>query len=153
DLREQADMEQPNERWRPVPGYEGFYEVSDLGRVRSLHRRTVHGIQGGLLRKPLPLPNGYLYVALYAQGKSQNRLVHRLVLEAFPGPCPAGMECRHLDGDQANNTVANLAWGTHRENILDKRHHGTDHNIRKTHCDSGHEFTPENTDIRLRPDG
>ncbi len=53
--------------------------------------------------------------------------VHRLVLEAFVGPCPEGMECRHLDGDRTNNRLENLAWGTRKENTADSMRHGTFH--------------------------
>ena len=51
-------------------------------------------------------------------------LVHRLILEAFVGPCPAGLECRHGNGDPADNCIDNLSWGTHSANCLDKEDHG-----------------------------
>lgn len=68
------------------------------------------------------MKTGYVYVDL---GKGNKELVHRLVLEAFVGPCPAGMECRHLDGDKSNNRLDNLCWGTKSENYHDKVKHGT----------------------------
>jgi hypothetical protein len=55
----------------------------------------------------------------------RNLLAHRLVLQTFVGPCPEGMECRHLDGNASNNRVSNLAWGTAVENAADRRMHGT----------------------------
>ena len=58
-------------------------------------------------------------------GKSCYVLIHRLVLEAFVGPCPVGMECRHLDGNPENNRLENLKWGTHKENVADSKRHGT----------------------------
>src|SRR5262245_48467708 len=64
---------------------------------------------------------GYLRVGI----KSRSRLVHRLVMEHFVGPCPPGMECRHLDGNPANNRLENLAWGTPAENHADAMRHGT----------------------------
>lgn len=64
-------------------------------------------------------------VNLRRDGKPRPFAVHALVLEAFVGPRPEGMECRHLDGDPTNNALANLAWGTRAENIADKRRHGT----------------------------
>jgi len=66
----------------------------------------------------------YLYVRLSHDKKSRIFRVHRLVLEAFVGPCPEGMECRHLDGDPSNNRLENLRWGTPAENTEDKRKHG-----------------------------
>ncbi len=66
--------------------------------------------------------DGYLRVTFI---KKQRRPVHQLVLEAFAGPCPAGMEARHLDGNHLNNCADNLAWGTRSENALDRVRHGT----------------------------
>lgn len=65
-------------------------------------------------------PTGYRQVQL---GFRNHRYVHRLVLEAFVGPCPDGLECRHLDGNKANNRASNLCWGTRRENCDDKMKH------------------------------
>jgi hypothetical protein len=73
--------------------------------------------------KPYPTPKGYMYVTI---GLNNRRYVHRLVLEAFVGPCPEGMECRHKDGDPGNNRLDNLCWGTPRENYEDAVRHGTD---------------------------
>lgn len=107
-----------NEIWRSVIGWEGLYEVSDQGRVRSLRRDT-------RTMSPGRKGSGYLYVNLARGGARRTRHVHRLVLEAFVGPCPAGCETRHLDGDPANNRLENLAWGTSAENKQDQRRHGT----------------------------
>lgn len=67
------------------------------------------------------------YYRLYSQDETGRiaALVNRLVLEAFCGYCPDGMECRHLDGNKTNNRLENLAWGTHQQNINDKTRHGT----------------------------
>jgi hypothetical protein len=59
--------------------------------------------------------------------KKTERLIHVLVLEAFIGPCPPGLECRHLDGDPSNNALDNLRWGTHLENCVDRDRHGKHH--------------------------
>lgn len=69
----------------------------------------------------------YVHVSLRPEpgGKVVTFYVHRLVLEAFFGPCPQGMEVRHLDNDTANNSLENVRWGTHLENIHDKWRHGT----------------------------
>lgn len=79
--------------------------------------------------------------------------IHRLVANSFLGPRPAGLDTLHIDGDKTNNAVTNLRYGTRSENELDKVRHGTHHHSAKTHCKSGHEFTPENTRIAYRPDG
>lgn len=76
------------------------------------------------------------------------RLVHRLVLEAFVGPCPEGMEGCHGDGDPTNNSLGNLRWDTATSNQLDKVRHGTHHNAAKEACIHGHPFDSGNTYIR-----
>ncbi len=135
-----------DEIWLPAPGWEGFYEVSDLGRVRSLPRLTPHaGIRGGNLLKPAPERAGHLKVSLWRYGSGSSRWVHRLVAEAFLGPCPDGQEVRHLDGIPANNKISNLVYGTRTENILDAIRHGTHYQARKTHCLRGHEYDSVNT--------
>lgn len=114
------------EFWVPVPGYGGLYEASSQGRVRSLPRITV-GKLGKPRRRPLRMlwlhydDNGYRRVTV--TGKS--RLLHRIVLEAFVGPCPEGMECCHNNGDRSDCRPENLRWGTHKENSQDRVAHGT----------------------------
>jgi hypothetical protein len=74
-----------------------------------------------------PQCNGYLRVTLYNTDGFKRFYVHTLVLLAFVGPCPAGMECRHLDGNQKNNLLDNICWGTYLENAADMRRHGRFH--------------------------
>lgn len=108
------------EEWRAVVGFPG-YEVSSLGRVRS----QKFGSLWTVLR-PSPGKRGYLRVAMSRDGKTHRRLVHRVVLEAFRGQCPVGMEARHVnDNNTANNAIDNLAWGTRLENAADRDRHGT----------------------------
>jgi hypothetical protein len=109
------------EVWKPVVGYEGLYEVSDQGRVRSL--RTAR--KAGCIRKTPVNAQGYLAVDLKHNGKRKTFRVHTLVLTAFVGQRQAGHECRHLNGDRADARLANLAWGTPSENDNDRRRHGT----------------------------
>lgn len=104
------------ERWLPVVGYEGFYEVSDLGRVRSLRRMTTKGMQGGRVRKPQPAGKGYLSVTLSMRGVIKAQYVHQMVLAAFIGPCPEGMEVLHGDDNRTNNWLSNLRYDTHKRN-------------------------------------
>ncbi len=117
------------EVWKDVIGYDGRYRVSSFGRVKSLARtRKTKG--GGVC----PLPErilsprdkeGYQDVLLYKNEERVLRLVHHLVLEAFVGPCPPGMQCRHLNGKPWNNRLNNLCWGTSKQNHADRIRHGT----------------------------
>lgn len=141
------------EGWLPVVGYEGSYEVSELGRVRSLDR-TVEGrrgpqrIRGKVLVAVRDVRLGHQLVNVCSDGKQRTRYVHQLVLEAFVGPRPDGMVCRHLNGDPTDNRIINLRWGTPSENIQDQLTHGTHANSKKSHCPQGHPYTPENTYLK-----
>lgn len=139
------------EEWRAIPGFEGRYEISDQGRVRSLDRivrRFQYGkwadqpVRGRLLKQSRA-KSGHMVLMLGR--RSGIVLVHRLVLEAFSGPPPPGCECCHNNGDSTDNRIKNLRWDTRSGNNFDRVRHGTDHNAVKTHCKRGHEFTPENT--------
>lgn len=136
------------EQWRPIPNCPG-YEASDRGRIRSVTRRvsTQQGektYRGKLLR--ITPTGNYLRVAVKANsGRYHTKRVHSLVLAAFVGPRPIGMEARHLNGDPSDNRLSNLEWSTHRTNVRDKRQHGTDHNATKTHCPQGHPYDAINT--------
>jgi hypothetical protein len=109
------------ELWSPVVGYEGRYQVSDHGRIRSLDSCMV-------LNPQKVKRGGYLRVGLRdADGRERKFFVHALVLEAFTGPRPAppNHECRHWDGDPENNALENLRWGSATENARDRERHGT----------------------------
>lgn len=116
-----------NEEWKAILGWEGLYEVSNLGRVRSRTRRVkcAWGMRTatGRVVQPRSSANGYLRVALRNGGFSEEHLVHRLVARHFV--CGYGAEVRHLDGDKSNNAAWNLAWGSRRDNEADKAAHGT----------------------------
>ena len=118
------------EVWRDVPGYEGLYQVSTLGRVKSVPKAVRYGFNFRYVRakilKPRPDEAGYLQVVL-CKGKTHRQfMVHRLVLEAFVGPCPEGMEgCHHPDNDITNCKLTNLRWDTHKANCADKEQAGT----------------------------
>ena len=148
------DPDLPGEEWRPAVGAEGFYEVSDLGRVRSVPHMTVKGLRGGRILSPCRVAKlGYLSVGLSVNGVVRYSSVHRLVAAAFHGPCPDGQEVRHLDGDPANNAAANLRYGTKSENRDDQRRHGTHPFGGRETCSKGHPWTEENTIRRYWPDG
>jgi HNH endonuclease/NUMOD4 motif len=145
------------EFWVDVPGHEGVHQVSSLGRVRSLDRMVTqrHG-NGGSYRRRLKgqllnpaLSGGYPGVSMYGL-RTHTTHVHVLVLGSFVGPCPDGMECRHLDDVKTNNRLFNLAWGTRTENGRDRVRNGIHPEASRTHCDKGHAYTPENTAIRIR---
>jgi hypothetical protein len=118
------------EMWRDVPNYEGKYQVSNIGRVRSL--RYMRGKCNVLLKEPLILKQysgektrNYMMIGLNKNNKRQSYRVHRLVLEAFCGFRPAGKEAAHLNGDPSDNRIQNLMWATQEENLNHKRIHGT----------------------------
>jgi len=119
------------EEWRPVVGYEGTYEVSSLGRVKSLVRP---GRRQEMVLKPGVDGGGYLNVGPCRDGISRTTEVHQIVAAAFLGPRPDGLETRHLDGDQTNNAIGNLAYSTHAENEFDQVRHGTHPQASKTQC-------------------
>ena len=122
------------ERWLPIPGFPG-YDVSDQGRIRSYRKRTYHtGVKGCdwvLDSKPQRILKpkftvGYLTVSLSIGGRRYTFNIHRLLLLAFVGQCPPGMEACHDDGIRHHCTLDNLRWDTTSNNHLDKRKHGTD---------------------------
>jgi len=113
------------EIWKDIPGYEGLYQVSNLGRVKSLSRlkrcgRSSFYEEPDILLKPKKAGAGRLYVSLYKNGKRNNLYIHRLVLITFVGPCPQGMECCHYDDNPLNNRLDNLRWDTHKNNVIDR---------------------------------
>lgn len=106
----------PSEEWRPVVGFEGRYEVSNLGRVRRLTggRNT----KAGKILKPQNNSRGYFTVRLGSNRQdSRDYTIHALVATAFIGPRPAGYDVDHRDGVRINNAAVNLEWVTRAENI------------------------------------
>ena len=114
------------EQWKPVDGYVGYYEVSNMGRVRSVTRVDCAGrTRYSRILKGGRSPKGYLSVGLYKDKSLKGFRVSRLVLAAFVGPCPTGMEAAHNNGDERDDRLDNLRWDTHLNNCADKKLHGT----------------------------
>ena len=119
------------EEWRDIPGYEGAYQASNLGRIRSVDRAVNQNsrsgnnftrmIKGRILRPGYTKTDLHLRVALGRKTKTYagSCLVHQLVALTFLGPRPTGLDIRHIDGNVQNNQVLNLCYGTRVENILD----------------------------------
>lgn len=145
--------------WRAVAGFEGQYEVSDTGLIRSLDRTIetrngsrwkpgepgtpgIRRLKGKLLKPGTLLPSGHQHVVLTGR---VDRTVHRMVLEAFVGPCPSGLMALHNDDDPTNNTLSNLSWGTRSDNSHDAVRNGRHWQVNKTHCSKrGHPLIGDN---------
>lgn len=132
-----------SERWLPVVGYEGAYEVSDQARVRSLDRAGSDGRRcaGRILK--WQTVKGHAYVRL-CNGRVKSFHVAAVALEAFVEARPVGMQALHRDDDPWNNTLGNLYWGTPTDNVADCIRNGKHPNANKDRCKRDHAFTPEN---------
>jgi hypothetical protein len=128
---------QSNEIWRRVVGFERNYEISSLGRVRSL--------KTGRILKLGVHPAGRLQVNLTVEGRGFTAKVHRLVAQAFIGAGGPGQVVCHNDGDFRNNVPSNLRWDTQAENLRDTVRHGHHYWANRTRCIRDHEYTEANT--------
>lgn len=117
------------EAWKPLPDWEELYEVSNLGRVRSIPRKGTgarwYRTYGGGIVKPLTASTGYLAVNLTAHGRRKQVLVHSVVLRAFAGERPNGYQACHNNGNRADARLENLRWDTCKNNHADAFRHGT----------------------------
>lgn len=127
-----------SEFWKDVPGYEGRYQASTHGRIRSL--MFVNGHTSKVRARPLILSQGihprtrYCSVSLCLAGRTTTFLVHRLILATFAGRAPRHRESSHLDGDRQNNYASNLRWMTTAQNARMKELHGTVRRGSTNHC-------------------
>lgn len=130
----------PTEQWRDVVGYEGYYQVSDHGRVRSLPGgyRAGRVLTGGLSQL------GYRRHVLCRDGTRRTITTHVLVARAFLGAPPDGTEVCHWNDVHDDNRLANLRYGTKFDNQADRRRNGRARTTKRT-CHRGHEWTDENT--------
>jgi hypothetical protein len=124
------------EEWRLVVGYEGWYEVSDHGRVRRV--KAGRGARFGKVLAMSYHNHGYLNVSLCRDGIAQSFLVHRLVAEAFLGPCLEGLMVNHKDGVKTNNRPDNLEYCTCAENIA----HAVDTGLFACNFKAGRQSSP-----------
>lgn len=125
------------EQWKDVPGLEGRYLVSSLGRVWAMKSTT----SSAKIRK-LTFDKGYRRFGWYDRGRKKvvSELIHVTVAKAFLGKRPEGLMITHLDGDSLNNCADNLAYRTQAENIQDSVRHGTHVEARKQRCPQGHAY-------------
>lgn len=133
-------------KWFPVPGYESRYEVSEEGYVRSLpkiNRKSYKTLVGKIDK------DGYQRVLLYDGLGSRKMIgIHQIVALTFIGNCPVGMQVMHKDGDNTNNHLSNLEYGTPKNNFDTAVSQGTHYSCKqsaKTHCPQGHEYSDINT--------
>jgi len=133
------------ERWRDIPGWEGYYQASDLGRIRSVDRIITdsNGAQRKMKGKILsPAPRnkyGHVVVGLWIGGVGKKEYIHRLVALTWIGPCPDGQQVRHGQNGKLDNSVGNLCYGTPSQDGLDKRRDKT-HGGKAVRRSDGREF-------------
>lgn len=97
------------EHWKPVVGFETYYQISNTGKLWSLRKKKYRiGFDNG---------RGYLNVTLSVQDKTSNRRIHQMVMESFVGPRPPGLDINHIDGKKTNNRLSNLEYVTRTENL------------------------------------
>lgn len=147
------------EVWKPIVGYEGYYEVSSLGRIRSLDRE-IHYVNGrvdhrkGQIKSVRPRKDGYLQFNVSKDSKKAVLHVHHVACEAFHGPRPAGMDVSHNNGIRDDNREANLRYDTRKGNLHDTLEHGTRaagerHGASKLTSDAVAEITSTNTPSKI----
>lgn len=115
------------EIWKDVAGYEGYYQVSNLGNVRSIDRviyshklqfSTKRKLNGRKIKPYINRKNGYVYVYLCKNGIYKNKRIHRLVAEAFIDNSNGYDQVNHINGDKTNNNVKNLEWCNNQQNVI-----------------------------------
>lgn len=113
------------EIWKDIDGYEGYYQISNIGRVKSLSRPvfkkdgSFHRFKKENIKVPKNTKDGYLSITLSVNGNDRTFLIHRLVAEAFITKPETDeiLEVNHIDMNRKNNMVGNLEWATHQDNI------------------------------------
>lgn len=108
-------MKDIKENWKPVIGFETYYEVSDMGRTRRIKEGAKTFI--GRISKPILQRQGYAMASFSRNSQETRRSLHRVVAEAFIGECPEGKEVNHKNGIKDDNRLCNLEYITHSENV------------------------------------
>lgn len=108
------------EVWKDIPGYEGYYQASNLGRIKSLERKIEYSNQQDRIMKEKimklnPTTRGYIRICLRKEGIAKNHFVHRLITSTFIGE--SNLQVNHIDGVKTNNNIDNLEYVTNQENI------------------------------------
>lgn len=149
-------MNATREIWKSIPGWDGLYEVSDRGQVRSVDRRDSRGVlRRGRIRALEMNPQGYLFTVLYdkAGGRRTGYNVHRLVAQAFIGERTEGQVIRHLNDDKTDNRLENLSYGSYSANAYEAVDNGKQFPAYRDACKNGHEYTAGNTRYYTSPKG
>lgn len=146
------------EEWRDVPGYEGYYQVSNLGSVKSLKRVVVRSDSRSTTVRERILcwgrgTGGYWHVGLSKDGQVWQVMVHTLVAMVFLGERPSGYDICHNDGIKSNNAVSNLRYDTRSANLMDEVFAGRNHHAKKAFCKWGHAFSEGNFRVRNKANG
>lgn len=102
------------EIWTDIPGFEGFYKASTLGRIMRINKNT--STFSGKIMKPQITKLGYCRVTLTMKGKRYRKFLHQFICITFNGPQPKGHQINHKDENKGNNTPENLEWCTHQQN-------------------------------------
>lgn len=150
-------MNSSMEKWKDITGYEGLYQVSDQGRVRSLDRYDSLGrLHKSQIKSQRKNNKGYFVLDLFkgegtrtcgGGGKGRTFTAHKLVATEFcekPDDLEGREEICHLDGDRENNKADNLVWGNSTDNRYDSVAHGTHYNAKKEVCSRGHKLVAPN---------
>lgn len=144
------------EQWLPILGWEGLYDASDLGRIRSVermvrsHHESMRRVRARILKQS-PDHGGYPSVGLNRAGRRVTKKVANLVALAFLGPRPfPGAAVCHNDGDQTNSRLSNLRYDTYAANERDKIAHGTQRQLAKDRCPQDHPYDEANTYVNPR---
>jgi hypothetical protein len=132
--------------WRDISGYEGSYQVSNDGRVKSLARVVIRkdGRKQSVVEKILSASlndKGYLHLSLLKNGKRKSAFIHKLVAITFIENPNGYRVVRHLNDIKTDNGVDNLAWGNHRDNTLDSIRNGRHATANRETCSRGHKYS------------
>jgi len=121
-----------HEKWKDVNGFEGFYRISNLGNVLSLH--TYNGLKPHNRKAPINKKRGYRYIVLNARAKKANVSLHRLLAKHFV-PNPNNYPCvNHVDGNKLNNSIDNLQWCTYKQNAMHAERTGLMNHLKGELC-------------------